>query len=64
VGLNWKDHVTVDQNFYRPAEVNTLTGDASKARKKLGWLPSVKFAELVRMMVDADVKNVRDGGRA
>ena len=61
VGLKWKDHVKVDENFYRPAEVQTLTGDASKARRVLGWTESVRFRQLVEMMVEADLKNVREG---
>jgi len=61
VGLRWKDYVKVDENFYRPAEVQTLTGDASKARRVLGWKESVRFRQLVEMMVEADLKNVREG---
>jgi GDPmannose 4,6-dehydratase len=55
VGLNWEDHVVVDEQFLRPAEVDLLIGDPSKARAKLGWKPEVGFEELVRMMVDADL---------
>ena len=55
VGLNWEDHVEVDQQFIRPAEVDLLIGDPSTARAKLGWKPEVGFEELVRMMVDADL---------
>lgn len=58
VGLNWQDHVEVDQALIRPADVNTLCGDARKAREQLGWQPEVSFAELVRMMVDADLERV------
>jgi len=54
VGLNWKDHVKIDPHYFRPAEVDVLVGDASKARKVLGWSPRIKFKELVRLMVDAD----------
>ena len=54
-GLNWQDHVKVDPDFYRPAEIHQLIGDASKAKRDLGWSPSVAFAELVRMMVDHDL---------
>jgi GDPmannose 4,6-dehydratase len=54
-GLNYKKYVVIDKNFYRPAEVNILIGDYSKAKKKLGWRPKIKFEELVRMMVDADL---------
>lgn len=58
-GLDWRDHVESDQKLFRPAEVNTLCGDASKARRVLGWAPRVSFAELIRMMVDADLERVR-----
>jgi len=58
VGLDWKRHVVVDRKFFRPAEVNTLCGDAAKARRKLGWRPAVSFPELVRMMVDADLERL------
>jgi GDPmannose 4,6-dehydratase len=55
VGLNWEDHVVVDDQFLRPAEVDLLIGDPSKARTALGWKPEVGFEELIRMMVDADL---------
>ncbi len=55
VGLDPKQHVTTDPEFLRPAEVDHLVGDSSKAREKLGWEPRVSFAELVEMMVDADL---------
>jgi GDPmannose 4,6-dehydratase len=58
-GLDWRDHVVSDPALFRPAEVNTLRGDASKARRVLGWAPKVSFAELVRMMVDADLERAR-----
>ncbi|MBX3448165.1 MAG: GDP-mannose 4,6-dehydratase [Planctomycetaceae bacterium] len=54
--LNWEDYVTTDPNFYRPAEVHTLLGDARKAREELGWAPRVTFQELVDMMVDHDLE--------
>jgi GDPmannose 4,6-dehydratase len=54
-GLPWRDHVVVDSTFLRPAEVDVLRGDASKARARLGWKPRVSFRELVAIMVDADV---------
>jgi GDPmannose 4,6-dehydratase len=54
-GLNWQDHVEVDEQFFRPAEVDLLIGDASKAATTLGWKPEVGFEELVRMMVDSDL---------
>lgn len=59
VGLDWRDHVEVDPELFRPAEVNTLRGDATKARNVLGWTPSVSFAELIRMMVDVDLVRVQ-----
>src|SRR3954454_1477726 len=55
VGLDWKKHVRLDPRFIRPAEVDHLIGDASKARAALGWKPEVDFSGLVRMMVDADL---------
>ncbi|MFH1508214.1 MAG: GDP-mannose 4,6-dehydratase [Candidatus Omnitrophota bacterium] len=55
-GLDWKKFVKVDKDFYRPAEVNLLKGDYSKARRDLKWQPKVRFKELVRMMVEADLK--------
>jgi GDPmannose 4,6-dehydratase len=58
VGLDWQKHVTLDAAFLRPAEVDHLVGDASKARSTLGWQPSVTFDGLVRMMVDADVRRL------
>ena len=59
-GLNFKDHVAIDENLFRPAEVNILVGDYSKARNKLGWKPSVGFKELVKMMVDSDLRRLKD----
>jgi len=56
VGLDWRKHVVVDPTHVRPAEVDLLIGDASKARAKLGWQQKVRFRELVEMMVDADVR--------
>jgi len=55
VGLNYEDYVVQDERFFRPAEVDLLIGDSSKARAELGWKPRVDFAQLVRMMVDADI---------
>jgi len=54
VDLDWRTHVTTDERFLRPAEVDLLVGDYSKAKRELGWEPKVTFGELVRMMVDAD----------
>ena len=59
VGLDWQAHVQTDPQFIRPAEVELLLGDADKARRVLGWKPSVDFAALVKMMVDADLARVR-----
>ncbi len=56
VGLDWREHVVQDERFLRPAEVDTLVADASKARRQLGWEPTVDFDGLVRMMVDADLE--------
>ena len=58
VGMNWKNYVVIDPALIRPAEVNTLLGSPAKARRKLGWKPKVSFPELVRMMVDADLKKL------
>ena len=55
--MDWKKYVEIDPRYYRPAEVDLLLGDATKARKQLNWKPTVHFRELVHMMVDADVKN-------
>ena len=54
--LDWQEYVTQDPRFYRPAEVDLLVGDPTKAREKLGWEPTVDFKELVRLMVDADME--------
>jgi GDPmannose 4,6-dehydratase len=62
VGISdWQKHVYQDPAFLRPAEVDILVGDASKARTNLGWEPTVEFPELVRMMVDADLERQRSG---
>jgi GDPmannose 4,6-dehydratase len=59
VGLNWKDYVVTDPIFYRPAEEIILVADSSKAREKLGWHPEVSFEELLHMMIERDLKIVR-----
>lgn len=59
VDLDWRKYVEIDPKLLRPAEVDYLCGDASLARQKLGWEPEVRFEELIRMMVEADVKLVR-----
>ena len=55
-GLDWQDHVVLDTRFVRPAEVDLLVGDATKARDRLGWTPTVDFATLVQMMVRTDLE--------
>jgi GDPmannose 4,6-dehydratase len=57
--LDWKKYVVVDPALYRPADVDLLVGDATKARTKLGWAPSVTFEQLVKIMVDADLELVK-----
>ncbi len=57
-GLNWRDYVVVDENFYRPSEVHFLMGDYSRAQKVLGWKPRVKFRELIEIMVESDIKRI------
>ena len=61
VGLDWQKHVGVDQRFIRPAEVDLLIGDPSKAHKVLGWKPTVDFKGLIGMMVDADLARIKAG---
>jgi GDPmannose 4,6-dehydratase len=62
VGLDWHDYVELDPKYLRPAEVDLLIGDASKAKRELGWEPRVTFNELVRLMVDADTSIVSNSG--
>ena len=62
VGLDWQEHVVVDPKFFRPAEVNILLGDNTKAKEKLGWVPEVSFEEMVQMMVDHDLEVVAEKG--
>jgi GDPmannose 4,6-dehydratase len=59
VGLDWQQYVVSDQKYIRPAEVDVLQADPSKARRELGWNPTVSFNELIRMMVDADLERLR-----
>lgn len=59
LGLRWEKYVTIDKNLYRPAEVNLLKGDFSKAKKDLNWKPAMKFDDLVKIMVDEDLKQLR-----
>ena len=55
----WEDHIKVDKRFYRPAEVDLLIADPSKANRKLGWKPKTSFKDLVKMMVEYDIKFVK-----
>ena len=59
VSLNWKDHVVVDKRFVRPTETGPLVGDASKAKKILGWTPKTNFKQLVALMVDAHLARLK-----
>ena len=58
--LDWQKHVKIDTKYYRPTEVDLLIGDASKAKRDLGWEPKVRFEELANMMVDADLAAERE----
>ena len=60
VGLNYKDYVKIDEKFFRPAEAETLLADPTNSRKKLGWNPKIKFKDLVKEMVESDLKNIKD----
>ena len=62
--LDWKVHVEIDQRYFRPAEVDLLLGDASKARRKLGWEPKVGFDELVKLMTDYDLNRAKQEAEA
>jgi GDPmannose 4,6-dehydratase len=62
-GLNWEDHVRFDERYLRATEVDSLVGDASRARDKLGWVPTVHGRELARLMVEADVEALDHAGR-
>ena len=55
VGLDWEDHVEVDKAYFRPADVPDLRGDASKARARLGWRPTITFPEMIREMLQSDL---------
>jgi GDPmannose 4,6-dehydratase len=58
LGLDYRDYVNIDEKFLRPTDINILVGDSSKARNKFGWKPKASFSELVRLMVDSDLKNL------
>lgn len=62
-GLNWKDYVKQDSKLMRPADVDVLVADASKAKRILGWKPKVKFRELIAMMVDADIERLKQNNK-
>jgi GDPmannose 4,6-dehydratase len=64
VDLEWEPHVVIDDAFKRPAEVDLLVGDASKARDQLGWTPGTSFEEMIHLMVDADLRRLEREGRA
>jgi GDPmannose 4,6-dehydratase len=59
VGLKMEDHLVIDPKLFRPAEVDVLLGDPAKAREKLGWKPKISLEEMIREMVDADLKRIR-----
>ena len=61
VGLNYQDYVKIDEVFFRPAEVETLLADPSNSKKKLKWKPKINFEDLVKEMVESDLKNIKDG---
>ena len=60
VGLNYKDHIMIDQKLIRPAEVDTLLADCTKAKKILKWEPEVSFDDLVKGMVDNDLESIKE----
>jgi GDPmannose 4,6-dehydratase len=57
-GLDWRKHVSIDDRYKRPAEVNSLLADPKKAERELGWKPKINFRELVRIMVDGDIESL------
>jgi GDPmannose 4,6-dehydratase len=61
VGLDYNDYVVIDPLFFRPAEVDRLLGDPSRAKADLGWEPKVSFEEMIAMMVDADLERLGNG---
>jgi GDPmannose 4,6-dehydratase len=60
LGLNYADHVVIDPQFFRPAEVDVLLGNPAKAKAKLGWMPKTSLEQLITMMVDADMRRIKD----
>ena len=63
VGLDWRNYVEIDPKYYRPAEVDLLVGDASKAQRQLGWSPQTRFKDLAHLMVDADIAALKKDGK-
>jgi GDPmannose 4,6-dehydratase len=61
IDLDWRDHVVVDAAYFRPAEVDFLLGDASRAREKLGWAPETTMKQLVKIMVDSELERLQEG---
>lgn len=59
VDLNWGEYVVVDEIFYRPTEVHRLMGDYRKSKEKRSWKPEIGFDELIKIMIDADLKNLK-----
>ena len=57
-GLDWSKHVAQDPKYFRPNEVNELCADSSKSQKKLNWAPKIRFEEIVKIMVDADLESL------
>ena len=60
LGQDWQKYVEIDLRYYRPAEMELLIGDASKAKRNMGWEPKTKFKDLIELMVDADLKLLQD----
>ena len=60
IGKNYKDYIRIDERLFRPAEVETLLADPTNSKKKLKWEPRIKFEDLVKEMVEADLKNIKD----
>jgi len=60
VGLNWQEYVVIDEKFYRPSEVQLLLGDYTKGKKELGWEPTIRFEKIVKMMVEEDLRDIRN----
>jgi GDPmannose 4,6-dehydratase len=60
LGMDWEKHVEFDSRYLRPAEVDALQGDPSKAKDRLGWEPTTMFTDLVKIMIESDVKHLED----